>query len=232
MQQRGAVSVAHPGQAGTEVATGGHRNHSGTLVQLTSASMAATFGLLWRAAGKKMPVSDTSGPPRCPPWSSLARIKTPIPFGYVLFPSPPLFFSLMNRDLGAFVTARGLCRWHCLPTRLPPTRLPPPCQAASPLLRPVHLRPLPPGLRAGGGQDSKVPAVRAAGGALRAPSRRPRGRGRSWSWRVRAVTVRMAKSRGKGGGVGASGAGGSDRGRWWWAREAAGQVPRVPRGAD
>ena len=95
-------------------------------MQLTSASMAATFGLLSRAAGKKKPVSDTSGPPRRPPWSSLARTKTPIPFGYVYFRPLPGFFSLMNRDLGAFVTARGLCRIIYPATRLPPTRLPPP----------------------------------------------------------------------------------------------------------
>jgi hypothetical protein len=37
---------------------------------------------------------------------------------------------------------------------------------ARPLLRPVHLRPLPPGLRAARGKDAKVPAERAAGDAL------------------------------------------------------------------
>ena len=44
----------------------------------TKASMAATICLLSQAAGKKIPVTDTSGPPRRPPRSRLARSKIPM----------------------------------------------------------------------------------------------------------------------------------------------------------
>jgi hypothetical protein len=65
MHQRGAFSLmmmifyifAHPGQAGTEMAITDWAQK--WLVQLTSASMAATFGLR-------------------PSWNSLARTKRPI----------------------------------------------------------------------------------------------------------------------------------------------------------
>ena len=132
----------------------------------------------------------------------------------------------MNRDLGAFVTARGLCR-IIYPADTSPTNsvaaswLPEPCAAPSApaalSTRPARRR----GARLQGARSAR--SRRRATGAV-TPAAGPR----------EIVVLAGARGDGAGGkeaGVGASGAGGGDRGRWWWALEAAGQVPRVPRGA-
>ena len=104
--------------------------------------------------------------------------------------------------------------------RAPPRR-------AGPALRAVRLRPLPPGLRAADQrQPASVPALRAAGGGTR--RRRRRGARGAVGAGGPDGGARRGRRRGggcwRGRGKGRRGGEGAVR-----AREAAGQVPRVPR---